>query len=150
MTYKFKITGRPLVQKNDLEIRWKRLKGNKKIPFVDHSEKLKQSRTDIAFSIYEQFKKQGGVKPIDYLFEIKFVFYVTKQWQPDLDNLPSIVLDAMQGVKAKGGLIVAQTIENDKLLRKESSEKIVEGDPRFNGEPRTEVEIKPYSLEDEK
>ncbi len=122
------------------------VKGGKKIPFVDHSDELKKTRNDIAFSIFEQFKAQGGVKPIDYLFEISFVYYTRKQWEPDVDNLPAIVLDAMQGVKIKGGLNVAITIMNDKLLRKVTAEKILEGDPRYTGEPRTEFEIKPYTL----
>lgn len=146
--YKFTIQGRPLVQKNDIKIRYKIVKGGKKIPFVDHSEELKKTRTEIAISLFEQFKKQGGLTPIDYNFEIKFVFYVKKQWQPDLDNLPAIVLDAMQGVKIKGGLTVAKTIQDDKLLRKITAEKILEGDPKFTGELRTEIEIQPYSLED--
>lgn len=146
--YKFTIQGRPLVQKNDIKIRYKIVKGGKKIPFVDHSEELKKTRTEIAMDIFNQFKKQGGLTPIDYNFEIKFVFYVRKQWQPDLDNLPAIVLDAMQGVKIKGGLIVAKTIQDDKLLRKITAEKILEGDPKFSGELRTEIEIQPYSLED--
>lgn len=146
--YKFTIQGRPLVQKNDIKIRYKIVKGGKKIPFVDHSEELKKTRTEIAISLFDQFKKQGGLTPIDYNFEIKFVFYVKKQWQPDLDNLPAIVLDAMQGVKIKGGLTVAKTIQDDKLLRKITAEKILEGDPKFTGELRTEIEIQPYSLED--
>lgn len=146
--YKFIIQGRPLVQKNDIKIRYKIVKGGKKIPFVDHSEELKKTRTEIAISLFDQFKKQGGLIPIDYNFEIKFVFYVQRRWEADLDNLPAIVLDAMQGVKIKGGLTVAKTIQDDKLLRKITAEKILEGDPKFSGELRTEIEIQPYSLED--
>ena len=148
MTFKFLIIGRPLVQKNDIKIRYKIVKGGKKIPFVDHSEELKKTRTEIAISLFDQFKKQGGINPIDYLFEINFVYYCKKQWQPDLDNLPAIVLDALQGVKIKGGLIVAKTIQDDKLLRKITAEKIMDGDLKFNGEPRTEFVIQPYKLEE--
>ena len=138
--------GRPLVQKNNLDIRYKKING-KKVPFIGHSAKMSAVRDEMSFGFFEQYTYQGFTKPIDYLFEIDLVFYVPRRSEPDLDNLPAIVLDALQGVKAKGTKIrVASTILDDKLLRRESSRKIVEGDVDYDGEPRTEVTIRRYEV----
>lgn len=139
--------GRPKVQKNDLVIRYKQVKG-RKIPFIGHSTKMSDIRDAMTVEFYKQYKAQGFTKPIDYLFEIDMVFYMTTQSEPDLDNLPAIVLDALQGLKVKKSKIkVAVTLTDDKLLRRESSRKIVKGDNDYTGEPRTEIRIRPYRSE---
>ena len=143
MIYKFVFNGRPKVQKNDLQIR----RGKNNRPFVAHSNKLEKIRNEITESAYEQYLAQGGEEPIDYLCEVKFKFYCTKQWEPDLDNLPAIVLDAIQGKtvqRNKQKVKIDQVITDDKLVRFEESEKIVKGDDKYHGEPRTEFEIRRY------
>lgn len=143
MTYKFVFIGRPKVQKNDLVIR----KGKGGRPFVAHSNKLTAIRKEITESAYEQYTAQGGKEPIDYLCKVKFTFYCTKQWEPDLDNLPAIVLDAIQGntvQRNKQKVKIQQVLIDDKLVRWEQSEKIVKGDDKYDGEPRTEFEISRY------
>ena len=143
MIYKFVFNGRPKVQKNDLQIR----RGKNGRPFVAHSNKLEKIRNEITELAYEQYLDQGGEDPIDYLCEVKFKFYCTKQWEPDLDNLPAIVLDAIQGKtvqRNKQKVKIKQVITDDKLVRFEESEKIVKGDDKYDGEPRTEFEIKRY------
>ena len=146
MIYKFVFTGRPKVQKNDLVIR----KGKGGRPFVAHSNKLTVIRKEITESAYVQYEEQGGKEPIDYLCQVKFKFYCTKQWEPDLDNLPAIVLDAIQGEtvqRSKKKVKIKQVLVDDKLVRWEQSEKIVKGDENYDGEPRTEFEISRYSGE---
>ncbi|MDC1299884.1 RusA family crossover junction endodeoxyribonuclease [bacterium] len=141
---KFTIYGRPKVQKNDLVIR--RAKGGR--PFVSHSKKLDEVRTHIMEESYQQYLDQGFDEPIDYLCEVYFTFYCPKQAEPDLDNLPSIVLDAIQGKKIKGKgkhERDSQILVDDKLVRICKSEKIVKGDEKYDGEPRTEFEIREYS-----
>lgn len=138
--YKFSITGRPKVQKNDNAI----YKSKGRL-FIGHSKGLSETRDEITLEIFDQFLEQGGVNPIDYLCEFHFVFYCPAQAEPDLDNLPAIVLDAIQGQKEKGSKTrMMVVLKNDKLVRVINSEKIVKGDPRYFGEPRTEFEIKPY------
>ena len=142
--FKFVFEGRPKVQKNDLVI----YKGKGGRPFVTHSKKLEKVRKEITRSAFEQYLQQGGQEPIDYLCEVKFTFYCTKQWEPDLDNLPAIILDALQGdiVKWKREKIkINQVLADDKLVRFEQSEKIVKGDEKYVGEPRTELEIRRYN-----
>jgi Holliday junction resolvase RusA-like endonuclease len=134
--------GRPLVQKNNLNIYYIG-KGAKKRPIIGHTKKMSAVRMDIALKLHEQYMKQRA-KPIDYLFEIYFTFYVEKRSEPDLDNLPAIFLDAMQGYKDKKLGLIAVTLLNDKLNRRESSHKIVKGDKLYHGEPRTEIEIRRY------
>jgi Holliday junction resolvase RusA-like endonuclease len=142
---RFVVKGKPWVQKNNLHIRKKKVRG-KLVPFVGHSDKLKSIRDQIGIEMYAQYQKQGLTKPIDYPIEVEFTFYCKRQWEPDLDNLPQIWLDAAQGVKVKGGLKIAITLADDKLVRKETSEKIVEGDPRYDGEQRTEIIIREYTF----
>lgn len=142
----FVIEGKPLVQKNNLNIRYRQTKG-KRVPFIAHTKEMSDVRNAMAMEFYKQYKKQKFFKPIDYLFEIDLVFYVRKQHEPDLDNLPAIVLDALQGVRLKGGKNnIAVTLLDDKLLRQERSRKIVEGDEDYNGKPRTEVTIRRYQV----
>lgn len=136
--------GRPKVQKNDNKIYHKFVSG-KRIPFVGHSKKLTDVRDAMSIEFFKQYKQQGFSNPIDFLFEIDMVFYVTRQSEPDLDNLPAIVLDALQGIKVKKSKQrLAVTLTDDKLARQEHSRKIVKGDKDYDGEPRTEVTIKPY------
>lgn len=142
-TFKFVFEGRPKVQKNDLVI----LKGKGGRPFVSHSKKLEVIRKEITRTAYEQYQAQGGKDPIDYLCEVKFTFYCTLQWEPDLDNLPAIILDALQGdtvQRAKKKVSIRQVLADDKLVRFEQSEKIVKGDDKYVGDPRTEFEIRRY------
>ena len=140
----FVFHGRPTVQKNNLNIRYRQT-GGRKVPFIGHSTKMSALRDQMAIEFYKQYKAQGYCDPIDYLFEAHMVFYVPRQSEPDLDNLPAIIMDALQGVKVKKTKTkVAITITDDKLLRRESSCKIVEGDTNYVGEPRTELTIRKY------
>ena len=133
------------MQKNNLNIYfrnpWKRIG-----PFIDHSRDMKIARDKASKIMYDQYRSLGYRKPIDYLISVDFVFYVLRRWEPDLDNLPAFVLDAMMGVKVKGagGLKVGAILVDDKLVRQESSRKIVEGDVNYDGEPRTEIRISRY------
>ena len=140
---RFTIPGRPIVQKNNLNIYMRKI-GNKRIPFIDHNKKMKDRRDEISHLIFKEYHNLGYTSPIYYPIEINFDFYITRVSEPDLDNLPSIVLDAMQGLKAKGGLKVAVTLEDDKLYKKGCVHKIVQGDIAYHGEPRTEVEVRRY------
>lgn len=148
--YRFSYEGRPLSQKNDLVVRFRspgRYKGG--TPFIGHTESLLKSRNEISTQIYSQFLKQGGKLPIDWLFELDIKFYLGEKWETDLDNLPAIILDAMQGFKLKNGktgFIVCQVIKNDKLLRKMTAEKFYPYDPRYTGVMRTEITLRPYVL----
>lgn len=143
---KFVIMGNPIVQKNNLEI-YKIKRNNKMVSFIDHSKKMKDERSVISASLYNQYKSMGGSIPIDYLFEMDMKFFCNKSSEPDLDNLPSIVLDAMLGIVSKVGnkrMRIAAVISDDKLLRKIRAEKIVKGDAKYHGEPRTEFTLKRY------
>lgn len=134
--------GRPKVQKNDLVI-WKGKGGR---PRVGHSKKLETIRREMMESFYEQYTALGYEEPIDCHIEIEFDFYSTRQWEPDLDNLPAIVLDALQGRTAtrKGEKVkIFQVLSDDKLLRREISEKLIKGED-YDGEPRTEITIRRY------
>lgn len=143
---KFVFHGRPKVQKNDLVIRYKFV-GKRRIPFIGHSKKMSDIRDQMTIEFHRQYKAQGYCDPIDYLFEAEFVFYVPKQSEPDLDNLPAIVLDSLQGMKIKKTKTkVAITLTDDKLLRYESSRKVVKGDPEYDDNPRTEVTIRRHQV----
>lgn len=150
MIFEFTIVGRPLVQKNNLQIRKKRKKGGGYVSFIDHSSKMKDRRDEISVEIHKKYKKAGYKTPIDYFIEVDFVCYVEKRGEPDVDNLPAIFLDAMQGInqKIKGTtkkVRLAQVIIDDKLVRKISVTKIVKGDEEYHGEPRAEITIRKYS-----
>lgn len=139
---KFVLYGRPLVQKNNLVVYQKTIKGGKRIPFIGHSKALNEARQEASFILYNQYIEQGYNEPIDYLFSMRTVYFVTKQWEADLDNLSAFVLDALQGTK--DDVVTNKVIVNDKLLRHLESEKIVKGDTNYHGEPRTEFEISRY------
>jgi len=139
---KFVVNHIPKVQKNDLMIK-KFKKNGQWIRAIGHSKRLEEARQYAAVEIYKQYRDQGFLKPIDYLFWVHFVFYAKKVHEPDLDNLPSMYLDAMQGVKLNG-LVVAKILVDDKLNRHEDSRKIIEGDKIYNGNPRVEIEIGRY------
>lgn len=144
-TYKFVIMGRPKVQKNDLKI----YGGRGSRMFVGHSKELTKIREALCDEAYSQYVAQGGVAPIDYLVEVSFKFYHGRQWEPDLDNLPSIVFDAIQGRKVgkkkDEKVVINAILSNDKLVRFQQEEKIIEGDEKYYGEPRTEFEIRRYN-----
>lgn len=143
--YRFVVPGKPWVQKNDLVIRYRNPK-TKFGPFVGHSSEMSHARERLANAIFTQFQHQGGKKPIDFHVEIDFTFFVVKSHEPDLDNLPAIVCDAMQGIPVKGasGVKVAAVLENDICIRKGTILKIVEGDIDYVGEPRTEIIVRRY------
>lgn len=145
--FKFIVPGRPRSQKNDLQIYWKRVGGVKR-PFVAHSADLHKFRNDISNLVFGQYLDQGGKEPINWLFKADFVFYCSKRWEPDLDNMPAVIMDAMQGIKKGKTIIVSQTVANDKLLRYMTARKIVQYDPQFNGELRTELTISPFLIEE--
>jgi len=133
--------GRPLVQKNNNVIRRKKLKSGKVVPFVAHSDNLTQTRTRMSLDLFVQYRKLGFVEPIDYLCTATLVFYVPRKSEPDIDNLPGIVFDAMQGA-AKNSL--GKILVDDKLVRQLNITKLVEGDVRYYGEPRSEITIEPW------
>ena len=141
---KFVVYGSPKVQKNDLVIMKRSKRGGGTTRMIGHSGKMKGIRDIFTFEVYKQYINQGYKDPIDYFINIGMVFYTNKSSEPDLDNLIALPLDAMEGVKHKGGLKVAQVLKNDKLVRKITARKIVKGDIEYNGEPRTEIEISPY------
>ncbi len=139
------VPGKPWVQKNNLHIFYKNPK--RKIgPFISHSNEMKVARDRSSKIMYDQYRALGYRNPIDYLIEVDLVFYVQRQHEPDLDNLPAFVLDAMRGVKVKGmrGVKVGGILVDDKLVRRERSRKIVEGDIDYVGEPRTEIRIRRF------
>ncbi len=140
----FVVYGDPKVQKNDLMIMKKRNKSGKNIRIIGHSNKMKDIRNKFTLDMYKQYVDQGFNKPIDYYICIDIIFYIKKSSEPDLDNLVALPLDAMEGMKTRNVVIVAQMLTNDKLVRKIISEKIVKGDDNYHGEPRTEIRIYPY------
>jgi hypothetical protein len=145
--YTFIVHGKPWVQKNNLVIRFKNPRFRKG-PYIGHAEDMKVAREEIAHSLYSQYLQQGGMDPLICHLEIDFVFYVDSAHEPDLDNLPAIICDALQGVrddmnenpKAK----LAVVVSNDKLFRYGTMLKIVKGDIGYAGEPRTEIGIRRY------
>jgi len=139
----FVITGKPWVQKNNLNILFRDPRQRRQ-PFIDHSHEMKQARQRTSQLLYTQYRNQGRSRPIDYLIQVDLVFYVKRGHEPDLDNLPAFILDAMQGISVAGGIKVAAILVDDKLVREEHSRKIVEGDIGYDGEPRTEITIRRY------
>lgn len=142
--YVFAYEGRPLVQKNNLKRR-QYMKDGKTRKFVDHSDAMKHVRDKMGMEFYKQYKNQGGTKPINFLVDVEMTFYVPKQSEPDLDNLPAIVLDALQGVVANKNR-VAVVLTDDQLVRRMTATKIVKGDRNYDGEPRTEIRVRRYVL----
>lgn len=140
---KLLITGIPTVQKNDLVVKKIKVKG-KYIGAIGHSSRIIKIRNDASVEMYNQYISQGYSGLIDYLINVDFTFYVLKLREPDWDNLPSLYLDAMQGFRIKNNGVVFKILKNDKLVRRGIVEKIVEGDEKYNGKPRTEIEIRPY------
>jgi len=139
------VLGKPWVQKNNLHIYFKNPRARTGA-FIDHSKEMKQARDQMAHSLYTQFMSQGGREPIEYPVEVNLVFYVLRAHEPDWDNLPAIVMDALQGMSVKGarGLKVAAVLKDDRLVRSGTVRKIVEGDVDYDGEPRTEILIWRY------
>lgn len=129
---KFVTSGRCLVQKNRMEI-YKKKVGGKLISFIGHSKEFKQARDELAVNLFSQFQKQGFLLPVGSLFQLDCKFFVTKQHEPDLDNLPAIFLDAFQGVSVQGN-VVAKVIENDRLLRKLTVEKFIVSEDKMGAE----------------
>ena len=142
-TYRFKVIGKPWVQKNNLSIFYKNPRARTGA-FGGHSHEMSQARDRMSNELYAQFMRQGGKTPIDYHIEVDFIFYVAKNHEPDLDNLPAIVCDAMQGISVSGarGVRVAAILKNDSSIRKSTILKIVEGDLDYDGEPRTELVVR--------
>jgi Holliday junction resolvase RusA-like endonuclease len=107
---------------------------------------MKVARVKVAEELYKQYQQQGQNLPIYYPISVDLVFYVLRHHEPDLDNLPAFIMDAMQGISVKGcrALKVSAILTDDKLVREEHSKKIVEGDVDYDGEPRTEIAIKRY------
>jgi len=115
---------------------------------VGHSKELTNIRDEITRDTFSQYNAQGFEEPIENLISVEFVFYVLRQHEPDVDNLPAIVLDALQGKKAirKGEKVkLMKVLSDDKLVRFITAEKIVKGDPKYVGDPRTEFTIRRYS-----
>lgn len=144
MEYHFIVHGRPLVQKNNLNIYNRKIRG-KLVPFIGHNQKLLEFRERVSEEIYEECKFNDWKVPIDYFIEIDLVYYITRQAEPDLDNLPAAILDALQGTDEGDGVKKNAVITDDKLVRKITAQKIVKGDKEYVGEPRTEVTIRRYN-----
>ncbi len=143
--YFFRVIGKPWVQKNNLRIHYKRPR-ERQGAFIAHTKEMEAARTRLTHSMHLQFRAQGGRDPIDYAIEAAFTFYTDSAHEPDLDNLPAIVLDAMQGTRVKGTRRrVGAIFLDDKQVRLISSlKKIVKGDVCYDGEPRTELRIRGY------
>jgi hypothetical protein len=143
--YRFVIPGKPWVQKNNLLVMYKN-PAQKKGAFIGHSKDMSDARDRMSNMLFSQYQRQGGRTPIDFNVEVDFVFYVARGHEPDLDNLPAIVCDAMQGIHVKGapGVKVAAILKNDIRIRKGTILKIVEGDIDYVGEPRTELAVRRY------
>ena len=102
-------------------------------------------RDEITKYAHEEYVKAGFTEPVDFHIEVYFLFYIDKRSRPDLDNLPAIVLDALQGKKKKGTKErLNPVIKDDSLVRFMTAEKIVKGDDLYEGEPRTVVKIRKY------
>lgn len=143
-SFQFVIIGKPWVQKNNLIIFYKN-PHRKKDPFIGHSKEMSQARDLMSQTLYDQFRKQGGKYPITYPVELDLVFYVEKAHEPDVDNLPAIVCDAMQGIRVKGTRArVASVLEDDKLICRVVAQKVTKGDINYVGEPRTECTVRRY------
>lgn len=143
-SFHFVITGKPWVQKNNLIIFYKNPR-KKTGPFVGHSKGMSEARDSMSAMLFDQFKKQGGRNPITYPVEVNLVFYVERAHEPDVDNLPAIVCDAMQGIRVKGTRArVASVLKDDKLICKVKARKITKGDINYVGEPRTELTVRRF------
>ena len=132
-----------MVQKNNLNIYYKG-RGKFKKPIIGHNQKLLEFRERVSEELYEEYKYQGGEGTIEDLVEVVLVFYITRQSEPDLDNLPAAILDAIQGSDIGDGTKSNALIKDDKQVRRIISQKIVKGDKEYYGEPRTEVTIRDY------
>lgn len=137
------------MQKNDLKIYYRKNKMGGNSPFVGHSSGMGSVRDEITEQVYEEYSKIYD-KPIDFLIEVRYVFYVPAQGEPDLDNLPAIFLDAIQGKvvgRGKNKRREMSSLVDDKLVRREISEKIVIKKANLEelGPLRTEVEIYRYA-----
>jgi len=142
--FEFSINGKPWVQKNNLIIFYKNPR-RKTGAFIGHSKEMDHARDYMSGVMYDQFRKQGGKKPINYPVCIDFVFYVERAHEPDVDNLPAIVCDAMQGIRVKGTRArVAAVLTDDKLICRIRARKITKGDINYVGEPRTELVLRRY------
>lgn len=144
--YHFVVLGKPWVQKNRPEIHYRDPK-SRRGAFVAHSDEMERARDHLSQVFYRSFMAQGGRDPLDYFIAADLVFYCLRAHEPDLDNLPAIVFDALQGMSVKGakGLKVAVVLKNDRLVREINSKKIVQGDEDYVGEPRTELTIRRYT-----
>jgi len=143
--------GDPLSQKNDLFIYKKKVRKKNgmlaTVPFIGHSKKLEDVRSSMSVSFYKQYIRQGYKHPIDYDVEVDCKFYCRKRRgrKLDLDNLPALPLDALQGFKdKKTKLKLAVTLKDDGLVRRIIEEDFLEGEDRYNGQARTEITIRRY------
>jgi Holliday junction resolvase RusA-like endonuclease len=139
------VFGRPLVQKNNLKIYYRKNKMGSKSPFVGHSSDMSHVRDEITEQLYEEYSKKYST-PIDYPVEVRYVFYVPAQGEPDLDNLAAILLDAIQGKvvgKGKAKRREMAILVDDSLVLRQVEEKVVirKADLEELGPLRTEVEI---------
>ena len=145
--YKFYFSGRCLVQKNNIKVRYRKI-GGKKIPFIGHSPEFSAYRDSLTMSLFEQFESQGGEVPIDFLIEVHYRFYVEKKGMADIDNLPSAFNDAIQGIKTGRKKVDReyQVLTDDKLIAKMICERFVISAPE-DGVPRLEVEVFKYGTD---
>jgi Holliday junction resolvase RusA-like endonuclease len=139
LCFSFVVYGRPLVQKNNITVRNKKV-GNKKIPYIGHSPEFIDYRNKMTDLLFDQFTFQGGKDPIDFPIEVHYRFYVEKKSIPDIDNLPSAFNDAIQGHKTGRKKADREKImlTDDKLIDKIVCERFLVSDP---SETRLEVDI---------
>jgi hypothetical protein len=148
LIFRTTIIGRPMVQKNDLKIYYRKNKSGTNSPFVGHSSGMSSVRDEITEQLYDEYMKiYDG--PIDFPIEMRYLFYVPAQGEPDLDNLAAIILDAIQGKvvgKGKNKHRVMSILVDDKLVKRQIEEKIVikKADLEELGPVRTELAIYRY------
>jgi Holliday junction resolvase RusA-like endonuclease len=141
----FIFTGRPLIQKNNIKIRRRKVNG-KLIPFVGHSKEFTDYRDQLSMAFREQYEDQGHDSPIDYPIEVHFKFFVEKRSVGDVDNYPSASLDALQGIKTGRKKVDRdfQVLVDDKLVYKIVVERYIKGSKGYEGEPRLEFDVYKY------
>jgi Holliday junction resolvase RusA-like endonuclease len=119
-----------------------------KSPFVGHSSDMSDVRDSITEQLYEEYSKKFD-KPIDFPIEMRYIFYVPAQGEPDLDNLAAIVLDAIQGkVVGKGKnkhREMSMLVDDDLVLRQVETKIVVrKADLEELGPLRTELAVYRY------
>ena len=146
------IIGRPLVQKNNLKIYYRKNSAGSKSPFVGHSSDMSHVRDEITDQLFAEYALLYD-SPINFPVEVHFIFYAPAQGEPDLDNLSAIVLDAIQGkVRGRGKNKYRENaiLVDDSLVHKLVKVKVVVKKAKLEelGPLRTELAIFRYENTD--